>query len=55
MLSVEKSKTANELFDLHDETNDKCAKNVIEIKNTISNMVANTDEVCEDDDYNMGF
>jgi DNA-directed RNA polymerase II subunit RPB1 len=52
---VEKSKTANELFDLHDETNDKCAKNVIEIKNTISNMVANTDEVCEDDDYNMGF
>ena len=52
---VEKSKTANELFDLHDETNDKCAKNVIEIKNTISKMVANTDEVCEDDDYNMGF
>ena len=52
---VEKSKTANELFDLHDETNDKCAKNVIEIKNNISNMVANTDEVCEDDDYNMGF
>ena len=52
---VEKSKTANELFDLHDETNDKCAKDVIEIKNTISNMVANTDEVCEDDDYNMGF
>ena len=54
-VTIEKDKSIEAMFDLHNETFNPCDANKIIMRNNITNLKENTtNEIC-DDDYNMGF